>query len=294
MEMQNALAVIDKHIKDGRFQRSLSLVAAGSSLISGLEVGYEHYKGSYGNRAMYSPVALSVALTATATAGIFSVKAARTWMRWTSVATLLDGIIGFGFHIRGIQRKPGGWNLPLTNIIMGPPIFAPLLFGTAAYLGFIASYLRPEGQQAVGDHERERTGWRRELNEGQFQKHMAAVAALWTLFSGAEAWYSHYKSRFRIWSQWIPVLLSPVQFAACLGAVYSATVAQKLLPASSAITMASGGIGFFYHVRGVVRRPGKTKHWLYNVLYGPPIFAPLLFAACGALGMLSSLLRREK
>ncbi|MBV8867467.1 MAG: hypothetical protein JO210_18865 [Acidobacteriaceae bacterium] len=293
--MTNALEIVDRHIKEGRFQRSLSLVAASSSLISGLEVGYEHYKGSYGNRVMYSPVALSALLTVAATAGLFSGKAARTWMRWMSAATLINGLIGFGFHIRGIRRKPGGWKLPLTNIIMGPPIFAPLLFGTAAYLGFIASYLQPEEQPTgVTNEQPAYSGWRRELNEGQFQKHMAAVAALWTLFSGAEAWYSHYKSRFRIWSQWIPVLLSPIQFATCLAAIFHPKAAQKFLPASSAITSVSGGVGFFYHVRGVVRRPGKTKHWLYNVLYGPPVFAPLLFAACGALGMLASLLRREK
>jgi hypothetical protein len=29
----------------------------------------------------------------------------------------------------------------MTNMIMGPPIFAPLLFGTSAYLGLIASFL---------------------------------------------------------------------------------------------------------------------------------------------------------
>ena len=32
----------------------------------------------------------------------------------------------------------------MTNMIMGPPIFAPLLFGTSAYLGLIASYLQRE------------------------------------------------------------------------------------------------------------------------------------------------------
>ena len=32
----------------------------------------------------------------------------------------------------------------MTNIVMGPPIFAPLLFGTSAYLGLMASYLRRE------------------------------------------------------------------------------------------------------------------------------------------------------
>jgi hypothetical protein len=29
-------------------------------------------------------------------------------------------------------------------------------------------------------------------------------------------------------------------------------------------------------------------------MYGPPILAPLLFAASGALGLLASLMRREK
>ena len=40
-------------------------------------------------------------------------------------------------------------------------------------------------------------------------------------------------------------------------------------------------VGFFYHSRGVLRRPGGTKHLVYNIIYGPPIFAPLLFGAAG-------------
>jgi hypothetical protein len=61
----------------------------------------------------------------------------------------------------------------------------------------------------------------------------------------------------------------------------------------SALAIADGSLGFYYHARGVLRRPGGRKHLLYNVTYGPPIFAPLLFAACGFVGMLASLLRRE-
>ena len=63
-----------------------------------------------------------------------------------SVITLADCAIGSYFHIRGIQRKPGGWRLPMTNIVMGPPVFGPLLFGTSAYLGLVASFLQREGQ----------------------------------------------------------------------------------------------------------------------------------------------------
>jgi threonine/homoserine/homoserine lactone efflux protein len=289
-----------EHIRDGRFQRSLSLVTAASSFVSGLEVAYEHYKGSYSNPVMYSPVILSGVLAGAACCAFFSRRAAETALRITSAVTLADGIIGFGFHIRGINRKPGGWRLPITNIIMGPPLFAPLLFGTAAYLGFLASYLRREEDQEEDQkedplHAQPRySGWRRELNQGIFQKHLAAVAAIWTACSGAEVWYSHYKSRFRIWSQWMPVVLSPIQLAACIGAIFSKAIASRLLPTTSTLAIANGSVGFFYHVRGILRRPGGRKTWLYNILYGPPVFAPLLFAACGTLGLLASLLRREK
>ncbi len=286
------LEAVDDHVKDGRFQRSLALITAASSVVSGLEVSYEHYKGSYSNVVMYTPVLLSGAVASAAVAGFFNRRAAQTVMRWTSALTLADGIIGFGFHIRGIQRKPGGWRIPIVNVVMGPPVFAPLLFGTAAYLGFIASYLRrEEDNKQIGENSY--SGWQRELHEGRFQKHLCVVAALWTIFSGIEAWYSHYKSRFKIWAQWTPVILAPVQLAACIGAIFSERMARKMLPAVSTLAMVDGAVGFGYHVRGIARRTGGRKHWLYNILYGPPVFAPLLFAACGALGLLASLLRRE-
>jgi hypothetical protein len=175
---------------------------------------------------------------------------------------------------------------------MGPPIFAPLLFGTAAYLGFMASYLRREEDDTLPPTQSQ--GWRDELRHGQFQKPLSVVSAVWAAFSGFEAWYSHYKSNFRIWAQWTPVILAPVQVVACIAAVYNKRAAQTLLPASSALAVLDGAVGFGYHVRGVMRRPGGRKTWLYNILYGPPIFAPLLFAACGALGLLASVLRREE
>jgi len=290
----NHADIILKHIRDGRFQRSLALVTAASSLVSGLEVAYEHYKGSYSNPVMYTPVLLSGALTVAGVGGFFSERVARRGMRWICAITLADGIIGFGFHVRGIRRKPGGWSLPLTNIIMGPPIFAPLLFGTAAYLGLMASYLRRENDEPLGaSSPATDEGWRTEIREGRFQQHLAGVAALWAVLSGLEAWYSHYKSRFRIWAQWTPVLLTPIQFGACVGAIFSERVARRLLPVTSSLAMVDGMVGFGYHVRGILRRPGGKKTWLYNILYGPPIFAPMLFAACGALGFLATLLRRE-
>jgi hypothetical protein len=291
-----------EHLSEGCFQRSLCLVVAATSVASGLEVGYEHYKGSYSNPVMYTPVVLSGALAGSGLLGVVSGRCARTVLRWVSVITLVDGIIGFFFHIRGVARKPGGWSLPVTNIVMGPPIFAPLLFGTSAYLGLMASYLRREEDlHELGGRIREFAGglapgksdWRTNLRYGRFQKHLSAVTVLWTFISGFEALYSHYKTNFRYKAQWTPVLLTPLLMASAAGAIKSRRLANTALPIASAVALVDGAAGFYYHARGIARRPGGMKKPLYNTLYGPPIFAPLLFAACGFIGLLASLLRRE-
>lgn len=289
-----------EHLREGCFQRSLCFIVSVTSVASGLEVGYEHYKGSYSNPVMYTPVSLSGALAGAGLLGVFSQVGARTALRWVSAVTLADGVIGFFFHIRGVARKPGGWSLPVTNIVMGPPIFAPLLFGTSAYLGLMASYLRREEDlnriagQLGKIVEAGSSDWRTNLRYGRFQKHLSALTVLWAFFSGFEALYSHYKTNFRYKAQWTPVLLTPVLMAAAAGAIKSRRIANTILPAVSALALTDGAIGFYYHARGIARRPGGVKKPLYNTLYGPPIFAPLLFAACGFLGIMASLLRREK
>src|SRR3954463_1399695 len=212
MATSRELAVVANHIREGKFQRSLSLLTAATSVVSGLEVAYEHYRGSYSRRIMYTPVVLSGALALSGIAGFFSERSARSALRYISVITLADSVIGFYFHIRGVQRKPGGWRLPVVNMVMGPPIFAPLLFGVSAYLGLLASYLRrSDGEQkglfprpayqehwarpVIGEHDL--IHWTQDVREGRFQKQMAAATAVSALFSGFEAWYSHYKSNFR-------------------------------------------------------------------------------------------------
>jgi hypothetical protein len=225
-----------------------------------------------------------------------------------SAVTLVDAGVGFYFHIRGINRKPGGWRLPMTNMIMGPPIFAPLLFGTSAYLGLIASYLQREeachvltsGKDTLlarflpSREGRRLLSMEQDIREGRFQRQVAIVTGVSALLSGFEAFYSHYKNNFRYAAQWTPIILAPALAAAAFASVKSRKVATTALPALSMLAAADAAVGFYYHSRGVLRRPGGTKHLLYNVLYGPPIFAPLLFGAAGMLGMLASLLRRKR
>ena len=305
------LKSLENRIREGRFQRSLALLTAATSVFSGLEVAYEHYRGSYSRRVMYTPVILSGVLAVAGIAAFFSRRAARTVLRVAAAVTLIDAGVGFYFHIRGIHRKPGGWRLPMTNMIMGPPIFAPLLFGTSAYLGLIASYLQREnareieiGDRSFGDtwlasllpsrEGRELLSEEQDIREGAFQRQVAVITGVSALLSGFEAYYSHYKNNFRYAAQWTPIVIAPLLAIASFASVRNRRIATKALPAISAVAAADSAIGFFYHARGVLRRPGGSKHLLYNIIYGPPIFAPLLFGAAGMLGLLASLLRRSR
>ena len=304
--------VVEQHIREGRFQRSLSLITAFSSLLAGLEVAYEHYVGSYSQQIMYTPVLISPILTVAAIWGAFSRRAARTVLPIVSLITLLDGVIGFFMHVRGIARKPGGWRIPVFNVIMGPPVFAPLLFGVSGFLGIIASLLRreddpqhttlpgiPRPQPAwLGwiprGIEKEGIVFEQDVREGRFQRILGVATAVSAFFSGIEALYSHYKNNFSYPSQWTPILLTPVLMIAGIGTIWSKTLARTLLPIASVLALLDGGIGCLYHIRGILRRPGGLKKPFYNLIYGPPVFAPLLFAASGFLGVLASLLRRAK
>ena len=302
--------VLDQHVREGRFQRSLALIASGSALLGGLEVAYEHVIGSYSQRIMYTPVFLSAAVTVAGAWGAFDRRVACTLLPVSSAALLIDGAIGFGYHVRGINRKPGGWRLPVYNVVMGPPLFAPLLLGISGMLGLIASGLRQEDSplrllprsmfrplpawMSLLPRKVTREGivLEQHVREGRFQKALAAAMAVSGLFNGAEALYSHYRTNYKYKSQWIPVALSPVIAAAGFGAVASKRAARTWLPLASLAALVNGGLGLFYHGRGILRRSGGMKKPVYNIIYGPPIFAPLLYAATGFLGLLASLLRR--
>lgn len=310
-ELSDDAREVVHHLREGRFARSLALMTSVASLLTGLEVAYEHYRGSYSQRIMYTPVGLSAVL---AGAGLWAAckrPHSRVILRGVSMITMLDGCIGFGFHVRGIARKPGGWGLPVTNVVMGPPVFSPILFATSAYLGLISSYLRDEGdlssdapaptskqgpwfKRFLPPHEsRALISLEQDIREGKFQQHLLLVTALSASLSGMEAWYSHYKNNFRNPSQYSPIVIASALAVACVVGTQSRPVARRAVPAIASLAVLDAGVGMVFHVRGILRRSGGLQHLPYNIMYGPPIFAPLLFGAAGMFGLLASLLRRE-
>jgi hypothetical protein len=91
---------------------------------------------------MWTPVWLTPPMAVAAAGAVASPEIARRVLPAASVVTFLDGMLGFGLHLQGIGRMPGGFANLRFNLTLGPPLFAPLLFSAVGLLGFIAALLR--------------------------------------------------------------------------------------------------------------------------------------------------------
>jgi hypothetical protein len=131
-------------VEHGRFERSLSGLTAVAALVTGAEVYLEHYKASFGNKVMWSPILVTPPLVFAGVGGVFSKRWAKTALPVASAIFTLNGLAGEYFHARGVARKPGGWALASYNLPMGPPISAPGLMAMVGGMGLLASVLRRE------------------------------------------------------------------------------------------------------------------------------------------------------
>ncbi len=122
----------------------LSVATAAAVLPLGAEVYINHYGGSFGNKWMWSPVAITPPLAAAATMSVRSGRVAHTWLPFFSGLLVLNGVIGTYFHGRGIARKPGGFGEASYNLVMGPPLLAPGSLSMVGAIGLVASIMRRE------------------------------------------------------------------------------------------------------------------------------------------------------
>ena len=139
--------VIDRAFADvahGRFERSLSGLTAFAAAVTTSEIYIEHYKASFGNKMMWSPIIVTPPLVVAGVAGVFSKKWAKTALPVAAAIYTLNGLVGEYFHIRGVARKPGGFRLASYNLPMGPPISAPGLMSIVGGMGLLAALLRRE------------------------------------------------------------------------------------------------------------------------------------------------------
>jgi hypothetical protein len=140
----NVAAKIVKNLRRGRAQKLLAAATALSAPPLALEIYLEHYKASFGDKWMWTPIWLTPPLTAAGIAGVYSPKVARTALPAVSALYFLDGLIGIVTHVRGIREKPGGFREPTYNLVMGPPLLAPGSLCMVGALGLVAAVVKRE------------------------------------------------------------------------------------------------------------------------------------------------------
>jgi hypothetical protein len=133
----------------------------------------------------------------------------------------------------------------------------------------------------------------RDVRTGRFERTMAGLAAFGAAITTAEIFTSHDGASFGNKMMWVPIVVVPTVVPAGIAGVASRRAARTILPAASALVVANGLQGFYLHVRGVHQKPGGFHNLRYNLEMGPPVFAPLLAAMVGGMGILAALLRRE-
>ncbi|HLO03859.1 MAG TPA: hypothetical protein VK191_12190 [Symbiobacteriaceae bacterium] len=117
--------------------RALYLLTGLGFLVVGAQVTLFHYRGNFRNPAMWLPVISApllglILLYHWATTPVWLLAPLR-WFLWLE---FLGGLIGFGYHVRGITQRLGGFKL--NNLLTGPPILLPLLLSFLSILGLVA------------------------------------------------------------------------------------------------------------------------------------------------------------
>ncbi len=300
-----------EEVETGHFQRSLSLITAFSAIVSGFEAYIQHQRGAFDNWLMWTPVWLTPPTVLVAAGALISKRVARWALPVVAAISFVDGVVGFGYHLRGIARLPGGWKLGQYNIVMGPPVFAPLLTCLVGVLGGIAAFLRREQPNLREATALRATSVARHLTRevtrpnvlravtariarGRFQRAMALTSAVFAVLAGGEAYFEHLRGSYNQRIMWTPVWVTPPMVLAGIGAAISARVARWVLPFAAAATLVDGLLGFLLHLQGIKRMPGGFTNLRFNITLGPPLFAPLLLSAVGLIGFIATLLRREE
>jgi hypothetical protein len=133
-----------------------------------------------------------------------------------------------------------------------------------------------------------------DVRTGRFERSLSALTAAGAVITAAEIFFEHDKASFGNRMMWVPVVLGPIGAAAGVAGFVSERAAHTVLPITSAAIVANGLQGTYLHARGIGQKPGGWRNARYNLEMGPPLLAPLLVTMVGGMGLLASVLRRER
>ncbi len=123
--------------------QGILVVCTVTILGAAVQSGISHYRGAYNNPLMYVPVTVPFV---TVVALVWQALAPSALGARVAIAvlwiTFVIGCVGFGMHLRGVDRQMGGLHIPVANLMQGPPVSAPLTFAGFAAAALAALYSR--------------------------------------------------------------------------------------------------------------------------------------------------------
>ena len=240
----------------------------------------EHYRGSFHNRAMVTPL-LTASLSLAASVHGSGDGRARPHRGRDAVylASALTGLAGTAFHIYNIAKRPGGFSWQ--NLFYAAPIGAPAALSLSGAMGFLAERVRDT-----------RPGLSPMLLGVPAGRIVGGATSLGLLGTVAEVGLLHFRGAYQNPAMFLPVTIPPITAALIGRASLGATGRRKPWARSwLRLTAAMGILGAGFHVYGVSRMMGGWRNWSQNLLNGPPIPAPpsftgLAIAGLAALGLM--------
>ena len=105
--------------------------------------GIEHSRGQYHNPAMFTPlVSSTLSILASIDGAARSEKSAHPLRLASYGIAMVVGVVGTGFHIYNITKKPGGFSWE--NLFYQAPLGAPGALSLSGLLGLAAEGIRNE------------------------------------------------------------------------------------------------------------------------------------------------------
>jgi hypothetical protein len=234
----------------------------------------EHYRGSFENRAMYTPLVVAALTLGASLFGTTDPRAkSHTGRDGIYAAAAAAGAAGLAFHLYNITKRPGG--VSWQNLFYAAPIGAPAALTLAGLLG--------RGAERVRETPLRRRATVLGLPAGRA---LAAVAATGLAGTVGEAGLLHFRGAYQNPAMFIPVTFPPVA-AFLLGASavkpnrFTTTTARWWLRLTALLGFA--GVGF--HAYGISRAMGGWRNWSQNVVDGPPLPAPPSFTGLSLAGL---------
>ncbi len=259
-----------------RLNRAAGTIAASVLVDSAIE----HYRGAFHNEAMVTPlISASLSLLASVHGTADDRRGAHVARDLVYAAAGLTGLVGTGFHIYNISRKPGGFSWQ--NLFYSAPLGAPAAISLSGMLGFLSERLRNNT-----------TDSRPTILGRPAGRVIGLMTSLGLMGTVGEAGLLHFRGAYHNPAMYLPVTMPPIA-AALLGASALGEAGRRkpLTRWWLRFTALLGFVGSGFHIIGVARNMGGWRNWKQNLLDGPPIPAPpsftgLALAGLAALGLL--------